>query len=312
MRNEQVTVFGGTGYLGQRIVCRLGQAGYRVRVAVRHPRTTLFKNMGDAAEQVQADVTDESAVTRAIRGSDATVNAVGLYIEKNATSFDTVHVEGAHAVAQQSVAATARLVHISGIGVDADSSSRYVRARAVGEQRVRKAASNAVILRPSVLFGHNDAFLRTLLNLIDYLPIVPLFGSGSTKLQPVHVEDVAEAVVRVLNDTDTQGKVYELGGPRTYTYRELLELLQKTKRRKRLLMPVPFLIWETLATIATLLPNPPLTRDQVILMRDDNTVSAGMNTLLDLGITPKPLEEVAFGGRGDRLSPTPNRNSLTR
>ena len=251
--------------------------------------------MGDAVEQVQADVTDESSVIRAIRGSDATVNAVGLYIEKGAISFDAVHVLGAHAVAKQSVVATARLVHVSGIGVDADSASRYVRARAIGEQRVRDAASNAVILRPSVLFGPNDAFLRTLLSLIDYLPIVPLFGSGSTKLQPVHVEDVAEAAVKVLDDKNTQGKIYELGGPRTYTYRELLEILQKLKKRKRPLLPVPFWIWETIATMATLLPNPPLTRDQVILMRDDNIVSAGMNTLLDLGIAPRPLEEVDFG-----------------
>ena len=293
LRNEQVTVFGGTGYLGQHIVRRLAQAGYRVRVAVRHPRTNLFQNMGDAVKHVQADITDRSSIPAAIEGSDATVNSVGLYVEKGATGFDEVHVEGAYAVAQQSLAASARLVHISGIGVDAESSSRYIRARAIGEQRVREVASNAVILRPSVLFGPNDAFLKTLINLIHHLPIVPLFGSGSTKLQPVHVEDVAEAAVRVLNDVDSEGKIYELGGPRTYTYRELLEMLQKTEKRKRRLLPVPFLIWETLAAVATLLPNPPLTRDQVTLMRDDNVVSAGTNTFQDLGITPRSLEETA-------------------
>ena len=294
MRNEQVTVFGGTGYLGQHIVRRLGQAGYRVCVAVRHPRKSLFQIMGDAVDQIRADVTDKSSIAAAIEGSNATVNAVGLYTEKGPLSFDAVHVEGACAVAEQSAAMAARLVHISGIGVDVESSSRYVRARAMGEQRVREVASNAVILRPSVLFGSNDAFLRTLSNLVHYLPIVPLFGSGGTKLQPVHVEDVAEATARVLEEANTQGKIYELGGPRTYTYRQLLEMLQKGKKRKRLLLPVPFFIWETLAAMATLLPNPPLTKDQVSLMRDDNTVGTGVNTFLDLGIKPRALEEVAL------------------
>ena len=205
LRNEQVTVFGGTGYLGQHIVRRLGQSGYKVRVAVRHPRTDLVQNMDDAVEHMRADVTDKSSIAAAIKGSDAVVNAVSLYVEKGAINFESVHVEGAHAVAQQSLAASARLVHISGIGVDAESSSRYVRARAIGERRVREVTSNAVILRPSVLFGPDDAFLRTLVNLIHYLPIVPLFGSGSTRLQPVHVEDVAEAVVRVLEGADTPG-----------------------------------------------------------------------------------------------------------
>ena len=294
MPNEQVTVFGGTGYLGEHIVRRLAQAGYGVRVAVRQPIVSLFQNMGDAVEQVQADVTDKSSVAAAIKGSDATVNAVGLYIEKGGLRFDAVHVEGAYAVAQLSSAAAARLIHISGIGVDAESSSRYIRARAIGEERVRDVASNAVILRPSVLFGPNDVFLSTIMNLIHYLPVIPLFGNGSTKLQPVHVEDVAEATLRVLGDRDSQGKIYELGGPRTYAYRELLEILQKKEKRKRLLLPVPFLIWETLAATATLLPNPPLTRDQIILMRDDNTVSTGTNTFQDLGIAPRSLEEVAF------------------
>ena len=293
MRNKQVTVFGGTGYLGQHIVRHLVLSGYKVRVAVRNPRTDLGQNSVDAVEHVRADVTDKSSITPAIEGSDAVVNAVSLYVEKGAIDFDSVHVEGAHAVAQQSLVAPARLVHISGIGVDAKSSSRYVRARAIGEQRVREVAPNAVILRPSVLFGPDDAFLRTLSNLLHYLPVVPLFGSGITKLQPVHVEDVAEATVRVLDEVDTQGRTYELGGPRTYTYRGLLEMLQKIKKRKRLLLPVPFLIWETLAATAKLLPNPPLTRDQVILMRDDNIVSAGSNSFQELGITPRSLEEVA-------------------
>ena len=270
------------------------QSGYKVRVAVRHPQTDPVQNSVDAVEHVRADVTDKSSIAPAIKGANAVVNAVGLYVEKGAINFDSVHIEGAHTVARESLAASARLVHISGIGVDEESSSRYVRARAIGEQRVREVAPNAIVLRPSVLFGPDDAFLRTLLNLVHYLPIVPLFGSGSTKLQPVHVEDVAEATVRVLSDVDTQGKIYELGGPHTYTYRGLLEMLQKTKKRKRLLLPVPFMIWETLAATAKLLPNPPLTRDQVILMRVNNTVSASSCTFRDLGITPRSLEEVAF------------------
>lgn len=291
MSNLQVTVFGGTGYLGQFIVRRLGQVSYRVRVAVRHPRADLFQDMGDTVQQLQADVTDAASVTTAIDHAEWVINAVGLYVETDAVSFDAVHVEGARTVAQQSMAMGARLVHVSGIGVDPQSRSRYVRARALGEQRVRSVAPNATILRPSVLFGPQDAFIQALSNVIRLLPIVPLFGTGTTRLQPVHVEDVAEATARVLDDVDSQGSIYELGGPRIYTYRQLLEILRKRLKRRRWFLPVPFFVWEVLAAMAKLLRHPPLTRDQITLMRGDNIVGTSNLTFHDVGITPRVLEE---------------------
>jgi NADH dehydrogenase len=291
MPGDRVTVFGGTGYLGRRAVHHLVQAGYRVRAAVRHPQPDLFQNIGDAVEQTQADVTDAHSITSAIQGAVSVVNTVGLYVESGATSFQSVHVEGAREVALQSAAAGVQLVHISGIGADPGSESRYVAARAVGEQGVRDAAPNAVILRPSVLFGPEDAFLCTLLNLVRFLPIVPLFGTGAKQLQPVYVDDVAKAIVCVLGDVGSQGKTFELGGPRIYTYRELLETVTKHLNRKRLFLPVPFLVWKTLAAGSALLPNPPLTRDQIILMRNDNVVSTNHGTFCDLGIIPQALED---------------------
>lgn len=288
---NRVTVFGGTGYLGRRVVHRLVKAGHHVRVAVRHPQPGLFQDLGDAVQQTQADVTDANSITGAMQGADGVVNTVGLYLETGVTSFPAVHVAGAREVALQSARTEAQLVHVSGIGADPGSKSRYVAARAAGEQGVRDAAPNAVILRPSVLFGPDDAFLSSLLNLVRFLLVVPLFGTGATRLQPVYVEDVAEAIVRVLGDVSSQGRTYELGGPRIYTYRELLEAVIKHLNRRRLFLPVPLLIWKTIAVGCALLPNPPLTRDQIILMQDDNVVSTDHGTFRDLGINPQALED---------------------
>ena len=231
------------------------------------------------------------SVNRALREVDSVVNAVGLYRETGTTSFSAVHVAGAREVAVQSARTGAQLVHISGIGADLGSKSRYVSARAAGEQAVRDAAPNAVILRPSVLFGLNDAFLGSLLKLVRFAPFIPLFGNGNTRLQPVYVADVAEAVVRVLGNVSPHRKTYELGGPEIYTYRELLETIADHLGQRRLFLPIPFLIWSVLAAASALFPNPPLTRDQVILMSDDNVVSSDHGTFHELGINPQPLED---------------------
>ncbi len=288
---NRVTVFGGTGYLGRCVVHHLVQKGCRVRVAVRHPKTNLFQDMDDTIQQIQADVTDVKSINRALQGADRVVNTVGLYVETSTTSFPAVHVIGAREVAVQSAEIGACLVHISGIGADLGSESRYVAARAAGEQAVRDAAPNAVILRPSVLFGPNDAFLSTLLKLARFMPVVPLFGNGTTRLQPVYVADVAEAVVRVLGNARLQGRTYELGGPRIYTYRELLKTIVTHLKQRRLFLPVPFLIWKVLAVGSALLPNPPLTRDQIILMSDDNVVGPGHGTFRELDINPRTIED---------------------
>ena len=285
-----VTVFGGTGFLGRRIVERLGAAGARVRVAVRHTTEGVPPQGGDV-EVVYADVRDGTTVAQAVRDSDAVVNAVGLYVEQGEATFQAVHVDGAQEVARAArEAGIPRLVHLSGIGADVNSESSYVRSRALGELAVREACTEATILRPSVLFGRGDALFRSLAAITRISPVFPLFGDGSTRLQPVFVGDVAEAVVKAVGSPSASGKVYELGGPRVYRYKELVELVLVHLKRRRVLVPVPFFVWEIQATLLGILPNPPLTRDQVILMKRDNVVSDAALTFADLGITPRPVE----------------------
>jgi NADH dehydrogenase len=289
---HRVTVFGGTGFLGRHLVHRLIRQGYRVRVAVRNPRQDLFQDTGNRVEQVQTDVRNAPSVADAIKDADGVVNAVGLYVENQSATFEAVHVVGAQSVAQQSVIFGAKLVHLSGIGVDTESPSAYIRARAVGEQRVREAAPHAVILRPSVLFGRNDAFLGSLSVMVRMLPVIPLFGNGATRLQPVYVEDVAKAIETIFSGNEPGANIYELGGAQILTYRDLLSTIARQLGRKRLMLPVPFAIWQLLAALASVLPNPPLTRDQIELMRHDNIVDSDAAGFAELGIEPCGLEEL--------------------
>ena len=247
------------------------------------------------AVPVAADVRDEAAVTAAVEGAEAVVNAVGLYVERGGDTFQAVHVEGAGRVARQAARVRARLVHLSGIGADASSRSRYVRARAQGEAAVREAYPKATILRPSVLFGPGDAFFNTFARMARAAPVLPLFGAGDTRLQPVFVDDVAEAVARALGGHDAAGRIYELGGPKTYSYRELLQLVLDREGKRRPFLPLPFAAWHAMATAASLLPGPPLTRDQVFLMEQDNLVAPDALGFADLGIAPTPVEEVLPG-----------------
>jgi NADH dehydrogenase len=296
MASKRVTIFGGSGFLGRQIVKYLAAEEVSLRVAVRHPeRASFLKRMGrdGQIELVHADVWDESTVARAVRKSTSVINTVGHYVEKGKATFDSVHGQGALHVARQAQQAGAeRLIHISGLGADPTSDSPYVRARGIGEDLVKGAFEGVTILRPSVIFGPEDSFFNILAGLARRTPVLPLFGMGRTNLQPVFVGNVAEACVRVLADPSTQGKVYELGGPRGYTYKALLQLVLKQVDRRRILVPVPFFVWDTLAALLSVLANPPLTRDQVKLMKSDNVVGETVPTLGDLGIDPTPVEEV--------------------
>ena len=301
-----VTVFGGSGFLGSEIVKRLAAEGITTRVAVRHPDDVRvekrLEHAGDVLP-VYADVRDETSVALAIRDCDAVVNAVGLYVEHGAESFESVHELGARNVAHRAaISSIDHLVHISGIGSDLYSRSSYVRARAKGEQLVTDVLPSATILRPSVVFGPDDKFLNTLERLTRRAPVLPLFGRGQTKLQPVYVGDVAKAAFKALTLPEAMGKTYEIGGPHIYSYCALIELLLRQSKRRRLLLPVPYPIWHVLATMAAILPSPPLTHAQVTLMKGDNVVAKTALSLQDLGIEPTALEdmlpEYAFGRRG--------------
>ncbi len=296
MDSKPVTVFGGSGFLGRQIVKRLAADGIDVRVAVRHPeRASFLERLGGDGriELVAADVWDEKTVGPAVRQAASVINTVGHYVEKGQATFDAVHGQGALHVARQAAqAGVGRLIHISGLGADAASDSPYVRARARGEDLVRGAFEGATIFRPSVIFGAGDAFFNALADMARHTPILPLFGSGATNLQPVHVGDVAKACANALADPSTAGKLYELGGPRVYTYKALLEMVLKQAGKRRVLVPVPFFIWEILVAPMTFLPNPPLTRDQVKLMKGDNVLGGKALTLKDLGIEAASVEEI--------------------
>jgi uncharacterized protein YbjT (DUF2867 family) len=290
-----VTVFGGSGFVGSAIVERLAHDGVDVRVAVRRPervRAAAAAGRGRIMP-VRADVWEEGSVAPAVAGADAVVNTVGHYVARGQRTFEAIHGQGARNVAKTAASAgVRRLVHISGIGADLASPSPYVRARAMGERFVREAFPEATIFRPSVIFGPGDAFFNLLARLTRVLPVLPLFGTGATRLQPVFVGDVAEALARALVRPEAAGRTYELGGPHTYTYREILQLVLRQTGRRRLLLPVPFRVWDMLAALLSPLLEPPVSGDQVTLMKEDNVVGSDVGTLSDLGITPTPVEAI--------------------
>ena len=291
-----VVVFGGAGFLGRQLVHRLTAEGMTVRVAVRHPDLAQIelRPIGfDQVTVVPADVRDQTSVAAAIAGADAIVNTVSAYVEKSGVTFEAVHVQGAETVAREAVAAgVARLVLVSGIGADPESSSPYIRARGRGEKVVQQTFPEARIVRPGALFGPGDALFGTLADLVRLLPVLPLIGGGRTRLQPVFVEDVAEAVANILTDPGTIGQTYELAGPGVYTLRELVTMTLHLMRKRRLLIPVPFAVTEIQARLFELLPNPPLTTGQVDLLKADNLASGTLPGLQELKIQPKTVEEV--------------------
>lgn len=304
-RGRAVAVFGGTGFLGRRVVRHLLGHGFRARVASRHPERAPLPlgPDGAAAEAIEADVHDEASVASALVGASGAVNAVGLYVERGGRdTFRAVHVEAAARIARLARAAgVERLVHVSGIGADPASASGYIRARGEGEAAVREVFPGATLVRPSAMFGPDDRFLTTLARLLRILPVYPLFGRGRTRLQPVHVGDVAEAIARIVAGAPGAGHpCYELGGPRVYSYAELLRVVADRTGARARLVPLPFALWEALAFLAGFAPGAPLTRGQVALMRRDNVASGGLPGLPELGIAPAALEDVvpAVAARG--------------
>src|SRR6266568_302981 len=290
-----VTVFGGTGFLGRRIVRHLRYREFPVRIASRHPDRgrRLFGPDDPQLRSVQADIHDERSVADALAGAYGVVNAVSLYVEHGQETFHSVHVDAARRVAAQALGAGVdRLIHISGIGADAASQSRYIRKRGEGELAVRAAFSDALFVRPSVMFGPDDAFLTTILRLLRQLPIYPMFGRGRTRLQPVYVEDVAEAVARVIGRAETHPTIFEFGGPRVYSYEEFLRGVAHQAGLAPRLIPIPFAVWNALAWASEMFPNPLLTRNQVELMQIDTVSSPEMPGFFELGISPHSVEAI--------------------
>ncbi|HRE60432.1 MAG TPA: complex I NDUFA9 subunit family protein [Micropepsaceae bacterium] len=295
MRGQIVTVFGGSGFIGRHLMRRLARAGARVRVAVRHPETAHFlRPMGDVG-QIQlfkVNVTDEDAVAKVLEGASAAINLAGvLYQSGGGQKFDPIHAMAPGTIGEAAArAGVARIVHVSAIGADAASPSHYARSKAHGEDALTRAFADATILRPSVVFGPEDGFFNKFAALARYTPALPLYGGGNTRFQPVYVGDVADAIVNALASDAARGKIYELGGPQIFTFRELMELILKETGRKRLLVPLPFFVGTLNAAILGLLPNPLVTMDQIKLLKSDNVVADGAPGLKDLCVTPSALE----------------------
>jgi uncharacterized protein YbjT (DUF2867 family) len=314
MTINRVTIFGGSGFIGRYIVQRLARRGVIVRVAVRHPDDALFlKPMGNVGQiaPIATDISDADAVARAVEGADAVINAVSLYVERGARTFDAIHVKGAERIAKAAAAAgVGQLIHISGIGADTNSASKYARARARGDKAVREAFPDVTILAPSVVFGAEDRFFNTFGMLARLSPVLPLFGwtridrfpfidGGVTKMQPVYVGNVADAAVAALDQPKARGTTYELGGPEVMSFRQAIEFTCRVTERKRLLVPIPFWWARIWAFFFKLLPSPPITSDQLRLLEEDNVVGAKAKTLADLGIAATSAEAIvpAYLGR---------------
>ncbi|MBF0391361.1 MAG: complex I NDUFA9 subunit family protein [Alphaproteobacteria bacterium] len=312
MSRRVATVFGGSGFIGRHVVRRLAADGWVVRVAVRDPEAANFlKPMGDVEQivPVRADIGDPESVRRAVHGAEAVVSLVGILYERGRRGFQAVHVEGAANSARAAAeAGSAALVHISALGADAKSGSAYARSKAAGEAAVRAAFPKATILRPSVVFGPEDDFFNRFAKLSSFTPVLPVFtkdglkphglsidffGSGGPKFQPVYVGDVADAVMVAIRDSRAHGgKTYELGGPTVYSMKRIMELVLEFTDRRRLLVPLPFMVGRIQAAFLKYLPSPPLTPDQMRLMETDNVLTGGTPGLEALGVEPTNAEAI--------------------
>ena len=296
-----VTVFGGSGFVGRSVVRALCRRDYRIRVAVRRPELAgHLQPLGKVGQihAVQANLRYPASVEAAMRDSHVAINLVGILTEGGAQTFDAVQGRGAGAVARAASAVGARMVHVSAIGADENSPSRYAQAKAAGEKAVLAAVPTATIMRPSIVFGPEDQFTNRFAALARMSPMLPLIGGGLTKLQPVYVGDVATAVADAVDGKAKAGATYELGGPEVLTMREIMEIILATIGRQRMLVSLPFGLAKLQALLLQFAPGPlKLTPDQVALLRVDNVVSdaakaAGL-TLDGLGIAPDSLEAIA-------------------
>lgn len=286
-----VVVFGGSGFIGRHVVRALAKRGYRVRAACRRPDLANYlQPLGNVGQiqPVQANLRVRWSVDHAVRGADHVVNLVGILHQGGRQTFNAVHEFGARAVAEAARGAGAGLTHVSALGADIESGSAYAASKARGEKAVLETVPNAVIYRPSIVFGPEDGFFNRFAAMARVSPVLPLIGGGATKFQPVYVGDVAEAIARSVDGGVEGGRAYELGGPQVLTFRQCMEELLAAIGRRRLLAPVPWWLANLQASVLGLLPNPVLTRDQVMQLREHNVVSekAGREgrTLAGVGI----------------------------
>jgi uncharacterized protein YbjT (DUF2867 family) len=294
-----ITVFGGSGFLGRHLVRALAKRGYRIRVAVRRPELAgHLQPLGRVGQihAVQANVRYSRSVEAAARDADVVINLTGILYERGRQLFDTVQTFGAEAVALAAAAYGARLIHVSALGADENSTSHYAQSKATGENAALAAVPSAVVLRPSIMFGPEDDFFNRFAAMARLLPVLPLIGGGHTRFQPVFVGDVATAIADMVEGKGKAGTTYEFGGPEVRSFKQLMEFVLATIERRRLLLPLPFVLARFKAQFLQFLPKPPLTPDQVELLKSDNVVSAEATregrTLDAFGIVPTSMETI--------------------
>jgi NADH dehydrogenase len=294
-----VTIFGGSGFLGRHIVQALARRRYLIRVACRRPNLAVHLQPLGATGQimpVQANVRHRESVERAVEGASHVINLVAILHESGRQKFSAIHEAGARAVAEAARSVGARMTHISAIGADPASPSAYARTKAAGEAAVREILPEATILRPSIVFGPEDQFFNRFAGMARLSPVLPLIGGGHTRFQPVYVVDIAEAVARDVDGRVQPGRIWELGGPEILTFRQCMERMLAVIERRRLLVSIPWSLAMLQAFLLELLPSPPLTRDQVRLLKIDNVVSEAAiresRTLAGLGIEPHLLDAI--------------------
>ena len=303
MDSRIITVVGGTGFIGRYVVKRLAKAGYRVRVISRNPEAALpLKTAGDPGQIVLlgANLAKPESFTGMLEGSYAVVNLVGILFESGKQSVDTLQSRGAESLAKAAKSAgVQRFIQLSAIGVDRASGSHYARTKLLGEKAVQAAFPGATILRPSVVFGAEDQFFNEFAKMAQFAPALPLIGGGTTQFQPVYVDDVAHAIEISLQDDRTMGETYELGGPKIYSFRQILELITRTIHKPRALVTIPFAAAGPIALgaeiaykLVPVIRKPALTRDQLKLLKHDNVVSPKAKTFANLGIQPTSVESV--------------------
>lgn len=299
MQNKIVTIVGGTGFLGRYVVRRLAKAGYVVRVIARNPEQAAYlKTAGDPGQVVLmgGDVSRPESLSGKIDGSWAVINLVGVLFESGKHTFTAVHAQGAERLAQMASQGKAeRFIQVSALGIDKSANSQYARSKLLGEKAVLSAFHDATVLRPSIMFGPEDNFINQFARMATLSPALPLIGGGRTKFQPVYVDDVAAAIETCLEMPNTKGQTYELGGPSIYTFKEILNYMLRVTGRSRALIPLPFPVASAMGAAANILPVPPLTADQVRLLKIDNVVSPAARTFASLGIRPQTLDEIVPG-----------------
>jgi uncharacterized protein YbjT (DUF2867 family) len=298
-KSKLVTIFGGSGFLGRHVVQALAKRGYRIRVAVRRPdlagHLQPLGNVGQI-QFIQANLRYRWSVDRACQGADIIINLVGILAERGNQKFDAIQAYGAAAVAEAAKLAGAKLVHVSSLGADSESLSLYAQSKANGEKAVQGIMSDAIIMRPSIIFGPEDGFSNMFATMAQLSPVLPAIGGGTTKFQPVYVGDAAEAIALAVDGKARPGTVYELGGPRVATFKNCLEIISKAVGRSRMIVSVPWWMAKIMGRMTGWMPGAPITLDQVILLQSDNIVSSEAEkqdlTLEGLGIQAKTMEAV--------------------